>query len=315
MNQSPPQSPHAVMPSHHIPGYILIKEKNACNDVSFISIKKMREARNEGEKTMAIDERKSAIKQTATLKGDKQMNTNREPSAMKESNMQITTSYLIRWSGVSAIVAGIIFAGIQPIHPPDVLASVTTSAWAIITSLKAAMCLLFLLSWTGLYARQVKEAGWLGLAGFLLLSLSWALQTAFVFAEAFILPLLATTAPKFVDGCLGLAAGHGSEVSLGALPALYTLVGIGYVLGGLLFGIAMFRSGILPRWAAGLLAVASALTPAAGLLPHQIQRLAAIPVGVALIWLGYALWSERRKQASEPSPDSVSSSFRQTGAE
>lgn len=264
---------------------------------------------------MAINERTSAIKQTATLKGDTQMSTSHETSAMKESKMKITASNLIRWTGLSAMVAGIIFAGIQPIHPPDVLSSVTTSAWAIITPLKTAMCLLFLLSWTGLYARQVKEAGWPGLAGFLLLSLSWALQTAFVFAEAFIMPLLATTAPKFVDGFMGIATGHASEVNLGALPVLYTLVGIFYMLGGLVFGIATFRANILPRWAAGLLAVASALTPAAALLPHQIQRLAAVPVALALVWLGYALLSERRKQALEPSTDRVSPQSRQSGAE
>jgi hypothetical protein len=266
-------------------------------------------------KTMATNERMSAIKQTATLKGDTQMNTNRETSAMKESNMKITASNLIRWTGLAAIAAGIYFAAIQPIHPPDVVASVTTSAWAIITPLKTAMCLLFLLGWTGLYARQVKEAGWLGLAGFLLLSLSWALQTAFVFAEAFIMPLLATTAPKFVDGYLGIGAGRASEVNLGALPTLYTLVGILYMLGGLLFGIATLRAGILPRWAAGLLAVASALTPAAALLPHATQRLAAIPVGLAVAWLGFALLSERREQASEPVPGKVSSQLSPTAAE
>src|SRR5215210_7563316 len=216
--------------------------------------------------------------------------------------MKITASSLIRWSGLAALVAGIIFAGIQPIHPPDELSSVTTGTWAIITTLKTVMCLFFLLGITGIYARQVKEAGWLGLAGFLLLILSWWLQTAFVFAEAFILPLLATTAPEFVDGVLGtLAAGRASEVNLGALPAIYNLgVGISYVLGGLLFGIATLRAGILPRWPAGLLAVAAVLTPAAALLPHAIQRLAAIPVGIALAWLGYALWSERREQASDP---------------
>jgi hypothetical protein len=214
--------------------------------------------------------------------------------------MKISASSLIRWAGLSAMAAGIIFAGIQPIHPPDVLSSVTTSAWAIITTLKTLMCLLFLIGITGLYARQVERAGWLGLAGFLLLTLSWWLQTAFVFAEAYILPPLATTAPTFVDGTLGtLAAGRASEVNLGALPALYNLgVGIPYMLGGLLFGIATLRAGILPRWPAGLLAVAAVLTPAAALLPHAIQRLAAIPVGIALAWLGYALWSERR--ASDP---------------
>jgi hypothetical protein len=217
--------------------------------------------------------------------------------------MKITASSLIRWAGLAALVAGIIFAGIQPIHPPDELSSVTTGTWAIITTLKTVMCLLFLVGITGIYARQVKEAGWLGLAGFLLLILSWWLQTAFVFAEAFILPPLATTAPEFVDGVLGtLAAGRASEVNLGALPAIYNLgVGIPYMLGGLLFGIATLRAGILPRWPAGLLAVAAVLTPAAALLPHAIQRLAAIPVGLALAWLGYALWSERRRaQASEP---------------
>jgi hypothetical protein len=270
---------------------------------------------------MATNERTSAIKQTATLKGDTQMKTNRETSATRESNMKITPSKLIRWTGVAAIVAGLIFAGYQPIQPPEVLSSVTTSAWAIITPLKTAMCLLFLLGWTGLYARQVKEAGWLGLAGYLLLSLSWALQFAFVFATAFILPLLATTAPRFVDNLLRSASGPVSGVNLGALPALYTLVGIGYILGGLLFGIATLRAGILSRWAAGLLVVASALPVAfllpsvVALIPPNIQHLAAMPLGVAVAWLGYALLSERRKQASEPSPDRVSPQFRQIGAE
>ncbi|HZH03209.1 MAG TPA: hypothetical protein VEY30_05445 [Myxococcaceae bacterium] len=221
--------------------------------------------------------------------------------------MKITASSLIRWSGLAAMAAGLIFAGIQPIHPSDVVASVTTGEWAIITTLKLAMCLLFLLGIAGIYARQVERAGWLGLAGFLLLTLSWWLQTAFVFAEAYILPQLATTAPKFVDGTLGtLAAGRTSKVDLGALPAIYSLgVGIPYMLGGLLFGIATLRAGILPRWPAGLLAVAALVTPAAALLPHDIQRLAAIPVGLALAWLGYALWSERserRAQASDPAP-------------
>lgn len=234
------------------------------------------------------------------------MNINRQATALhantKARPSNITAANLIRWSGLAAVAAGVIFAGIQPIHPADVLASVTTSAWAIITPLKTAMCLLFLLGILGIYARQVNHAGWLGLAGYLLLSLSWTLQTAFVFAEAFILPLLATTAPQFVDGLLGtLTRGETSDVNLGVLPLIYTFgVGIPYMLGGLLFGIATFRAGILPRWPAGLLAVAAALTPLAALLPHAIQRLAGIPVGLALAWLGYALWSERRERAEEP---------------
>ena len=184
---------------------------------------------------------------------------------------KITARKLIRWSGLSAMAAGIIFAAIQPIHPPDVLASVTTSAWAIIMPIKLAMCILFLLGITGL---------------------SWTLQTAFIFTEAFILPVLATTTPKFVESVLGIVNGFPGEMNIGAIPAVYGVVGIMYLLGGLLFGIATFRAHILPRWAAGLLAIASVVTPLAALLPHAIQRFAAVPVGLALAWMGYALFSE-----------------------
>src|SRR5256885_6414748 len=122
--------------------------------------------------------------------------------------MKPTTSNLIRFAGLAAVPAGIVFAGIQPIHPPDVVESVSTSAWAIITSLKFAMCLFFLVGITGLYTRQVEKAGWLGLSGFALLAVSWWLLTAFVFAEAFVLPRLAGSVPEFVDALLGISYGH-----------------------------------------------------------------------------------------------------------
>jgi hypothetical protein len=217
-------------------------------------------------------------------------------AAREESKMKINAPKLIRWAGLSAMGAGIIFAGIQPIHPLDVLSSVTTGQWAIIQSLKTAMCLLGLLGMAGLYARQVKEVGWLGLAGYLLFSLFYALTTCFAFAEAFILPRLATEAPTFVEGFLGIINGHASEVNLGALPAIYKLTGVGYVLGGLLFGIATLRAGILPRWAAGLFVVGAVAPFVLAVLPHPLDRTFAVPMGIALAGLGYALWSERRER-------------------
>ena len=81
------------------------------------------------------------------------------------------------------------------------------------------------------------------------------------------------------------------------VPA-YTLVAILYLLGGLLFSIATVRAGVLPRGPAALLALTALLTPAAVLLPHEIQRLAAIPMGLPLAWLGYALWTERRNDTT-----------------
>ncbi|HLF75143.1 MAG TPA: hypothetical protein VI524_12395 [Anaerolineales bacterium] len=241
-------------------------------------------------------------RKTAISAGGKLANTRRQ-SAIKESKMKITASNLIRGAGLSAMLAGILFIAIQTIHPSDVLSSVTTARWAIVHYLGIAMALLGLFGIAGIYARQVEEAGWLGLAGYLLFSLFYALTMAFQFAEAFISPLLATEAPKFVEGFLGIASGHASEINLGALPVVYNLTGfVGYVLGGLLFGIATLRAGILPRWAGGLLAIGAVSVLAGSLLSHPLDRILAVPVGLALAWLGYALWSERREQAAQPVP-------------
>jgi hypothetical protein len=61
----------------------------------------------------------------------------------------------------------------------------------------------------GLYARQVKAVGWAGLAGYLLLSLFYALTAPYTFADAVMLPLCATTVPTFVEGFLGIFNGRG----------------------------------------------------------------------------------------------------------
>src|SRR5439155_2840019 len=114
--------------------------------------------------------------------------------------MNTTASKLIRWAGLSAVAGGLLFVGIQPIHPPEILSSVTTSTWAIVHYVGVAMCFLILLGITGIYARQVEESGWLGLAGFLLFGLMWALTATFQFAEGLIVPPLAAEAPKFVAG-------------------------------------------------------------------------------------------------------------------
>jgi hypothetical protein len=228
--------------------------------------------------------------------------------------MKITASNLIRWAGLSAMVAGIFYVVVGIFHQPNILSSVTTTQWAIVHALATAMCFFFLLGITGLYVRQVEEAGWLGLAGFLLYSLNWLLTAPFTFVETFILPQLATEAPTLAEDFLGVFTSSTGETNFGVLANLWTLTGSLYILGGLLFGIATFRTGILPRWAAGLLAIGSVLAPMAALLPPEHEPKVAVPVGVALGCLGYALWSERREQASAPVPGSGVAQIHQTGA-
>jgi hypothetical protein len=136
-----------------------------------------------------------STKRTAGIEGDDHMNTNQQAAPIKERTMKPTAAKLIRWAGVSAMVAGICFVAVGLLHPSHILSSVTTSRWAITHSLAIAMSVVVLLGMTGLYARQVEAAGWLGLAGYLLWSLFWVLALPFTFFEAFILPLLATEPP------------------------------------------------------------------------------------------------------------------------
>ncbi len=253
-------------------------------------------------------------RKTSFSEGDKPMNTNRQ-TVIKESKMKVTTPNLIRAAGLSAIVAGTIFAVIQPIHPPDVLASVTTSPFIIITSFKTIMSIFGLFGIAGLYARQVEKTGWLGLAGYLLLTIFYAVQMCFSFAEPLILPLLAPVAPTFVESVMGMSSGAGGPMNLGAFAVIFNILPVLYLLGLLLFGIATFRARILPRWAAVLFALSGPLAIVMSQLPHQIARFAAVPMGIALAWLGYALLTERRAPASEPMPGTVSPQPVQAGAD
>lgn len=208
-----------------------------------------------------------------------------------------TTDNLVRATGPFAIMAGLIFAGIQPIHPADFVASVTTMPWAVIISLKLAMCLFFIIATAGVYARQMSKAGWLGLVAFATFGLSWWLQTGFVFAELFILPPLAGVSPAFVDSFLGIVNQHPGTLDIGAAGAVYGVTGLLYLVGGILLGVTTLRTGLLPRLPSALLAITALATPAAALLPHEFQRYVAIPMGIAFIWLGFALWFPRKAVA------------------
>ena len=58
-----------------------------------------------------------------------------------------------------------------------------------------------------------------------------------------------------------------SEIDLGILPTLWNISGPMYIFGPLLFGIATFRAGVLPRWAGALLALKPCWSPSVQWFP------------------------------------------------
>jgi hypothetical protein len=229
--------------------------------------------------------------------------------------MTVTTSMLTRAAAVSAVVSGLLFVVIQFIHPSDEVSSVTTSAWVIVAYLTLAMSILGLVGATGVYLRQVKESGLLGLIGFVLFSLFLLLTTAFTFIEALVLPALAKQAPHIVEDINGIFGGVAADGSLGALETVAPVAFAVYLLGGVLFGIAIFRARVLQRWSGILLAVGAASTLLIPLLPHELGRLAAVPVGLALVWLGTSLWLKQRTPATRSMPGIPSSPLERAAAE
>jgi len=208
--------------------------------------------------------------------------------------MTITTTKLTRAAGLSAVAAGLLFVVIQFIHPHESLEAVTTTRWLVTHVLGVAMAVLALTGLTGLYLRQVKETGVLGLVGFLLFGACWFVILPFQFFEAFVAPPLADQAPQFVHGTLAISTGDTVVGDVGSLQAINTANFPLYLLGGVLFGIALYRARIVARWAAVLLAFGTVLTVLIPVLPHSLARMTAVPVGLGLAGLGYSLWREQR---------------------
>jgi hypothetical protein len=218
--------------------------------------------------------------------------------------VKVTASGVIRATGVAAVAAGLMFVAIQPLHPADTLASVTTDAWAIIHVATLVMLALFVVGVSGIYASQIQKMGWLGLAGYVVLVIGLVLTAIGGAIEAFVQPLIASSDPAFVQGMLDMVHGHPTDANLGAIPLVWNAASAGFLGGTLLFGAANFRAGVLSRWASAIFAVGLlAMAPLVGVIGNP--RLAAVPVGIGLAWLGYSLWVQRGRPATAPVPSAV----------
>jgi hypothetical protein len=220
--------------------------------------------------------------------------------------MTLTTTTLTRAAGLAAAGGGLLFIAVQIKHPLLDASFTTTTEYAVRETAKIFMAILSLIGITGIYLRQVRQAGVLGLIGYFLLGIGYlTLMTVQVIA-VFILPDLAVSQPGYVNDVLAVAT---SGTPTGDVPGMQALsmVAITYIAGGVIFGIALFRADILARWAATLMSLGAVATVATFQLPELTQRLFAIPAGVALIGLGFSLWREQRTVTVPPLPSPASS--------
>ena len=216
--------------------------------------------------------------------------------------MTVTTTNLTRAAGLSAVVAGLLFCAVQIAHPPVNLALVTTTEWQVRQSMKVLLAALSLVGITGIYLRQVKKTGVLGLIGYVVFAVNYLIMLCNEVIGLFVLPSLASSAPGYVSDVLAAATGGTVTGDLGLYGSLNTAAGFAYIGGGLVFGIALFRAGVLARWAAAVLALGTLASIAIPFLPQVNQRVFAIPTGIALVGLGYSLWRDQRTLRALPLP-------------
>ena len=214
---------------------------------------------------------------------------------------------LIRWSGLAAILGGALFPVAAIIHPNgEDLAAVTMPNWLPAHLLGFVSVMLIHLSLIGLYARQVEQAGWLGLIGFLLAFVGSAFAIVIQYVTSTAIPLIAAQAPAIFDQAMTPPS---------FAPPLFVF---GFILGHVLFGIATIRAGVLPR-GSGCLVVIGILLFFLGEIAflgqglsspalqqffvlirklHVIVLLGDIAFGLGLAWMGYSVWKEKRELIS-----------------
>jgi len=194
----------------------------------------------------------------------------------------MSSSELIRWSGLAAVAGGVSLGIAELVALSffglDFSQTATTGTYAVYSVLIMITGVLLPLGLVGLYVRQSEAAGPLGLVGFVVAFIGTVLVAGFFWSSAFVAPILAVEAPQLLD--------------VRSLPGFFRSF-IVFGLGWLLFGVATLRAGIYPRAPAVLLIVGSVLIVIR--LP-----LTSIVLDAAVAWMGYVLFTGRDIAAGRP---------------
>jgi hypothetical protein len=203
---------------------------------------------------------------------------------------------LVRWGALAAMLGGALYLAILGANVLiyDLFMEQAKGTFfgehAFIQMLDVPAFALLLIGTVGVYLRQSGRLGKVGKAGFYLTVAGFGLSV--------------------VGGLTIIAVGLtvSDEATLGILDVVtHPLAMFLYSVGSLIFGIATFRAGVLPRGAALLMAsgpiwlftmMMSGLVGPDRPLVLPLVPWAATALGWA--WLGYALHSEREEIAAEP---------------
>lgn len=200
----------------------------------------------------------------------------------------MSSSTLIRMSGLAAMLAGLSFALFVLIHPFGEWTTAQVSqadSWFLAHLMHMLGGVFALFGLIGLYAQQREDAGLMGLIGFIVAFAGTALVVGVGLFVAFVWPVLAAQAPALFE-----VTGPIFSAPPVIFIVTFALFGAGYVL----FGLATLKADVLPRWGALSMMLGAVLftippepfTP----VPWAVFVAGGILLGAGLGWLGYAVW-------------------------
>jgi hypothetical protein len=207
------------------------------------------------------------------------------------------TSSALAASGVALMLAGASFVAFMALHPFGELAGQRAAlrvTWLPAHTFHFLGALLALFGLPGLYTRQMRRAGKLGLAGFVGAFAGTAMFVGTGMITAFVWPVIARYDPGFVAANGPLFRDTLTRL---AIDGTYAVLAVGWVI----FAVAMLRARVLPRPGAlavliGVLLFSAPVAPV-GPAPWIVRVIGAFVFGGGLAWLGWALWSEGHHRA------------------
>jgi hypothetical protein len=198
---------------------------------------------------------------------------------------------LLRWSGLALVAGGLSMAVATALHPSrETTATILQAEVRLVAAhvLFTLSSLLVLLGLPGLYGTESARMGRLGLAGFLVAFTGTTLVTVSG-NFGFLAPVLAAESPATID-------------AINVYPPVVALDAVafgGFVVGFVLFGMAMARTATLPRFSGLLVAVGAPIQVFGFALGQTVSPalwslaiLGSVALGVGLAWPGYQLWQE-----------------------
>src|SRR5215212_4580394 len=135
--------------------------------------------------------------------------------------MTVTTTKLTRAAGLSAVVGGLLFIAVQINHPLLDATFTTTTEYAVRETMKIFMAVFSLVGITGMYLRQVRQMGVLGLIGYVVFGVGYLAIFGVQVVGVFVLPGLAASQPGYVNDVFAVATSGTPVGDVGAVPILF----------------------------------------------------------------------------------------------